>query len=248
MKFKYGPLKKNTKKIYRKIFPVPKSPWTMGEVDDICAINLVPPEKLKKFFSKCVKILQKHKGKEIGDYLEFGVFNGSSISSMYFVRKKLRLDSTRLFGFDAFQGLPAGAEKEDDGVWKRGFYSCSYEKMQECLKIKNINPKEITFINGWYDDTLNEKTKNNLKLKNIGIVFIDCDTYSSSKAVLNFIGPLLTKPAILCFDDWKLNDLDVKEMGEYKAFNEFLENNKHLKAKSIKSYNRKSRSFLIKPN
>ena len=48
-------------------------------------------------------------------------------------------------------------------------------------------------------------------------------------------------------DDWKLNDLDVKGMGEYKAFNEFLEENLHLKATPIKSYNRKSKSFLIKP-
>lgn len=79
------------------------------------------------------------------------------------------------------------------------------------------------------------------------IVFIDCDTYSSSKAVLNFIGPLLIEPAILCFDDWKLNDLDIKGMGEYKSFNELLEQNPKLEAKEIKSYNRKSRSFLVQP-
>jgi hypothetical protein len=52
---------------------------------------------------------------------------------------------------------------------------------------------------------------------------------------------------IICLDDWKLNDLDIKGMGEYKSFNEFLEANTHLKAEEIKSYNRKSRSFLIKP-
>ena len=36
-------------------------------------------------------------------------------------------------------------------------------------------------------------------------------------------------------------------MGEYKSFNEFLEENTHLKAKEIQSYNRKSRVFLIEP-
>ncbi|MBS3083355.1 hypothetical protein J4423_00975, partial [Candidatus Pacearchaeota archaeon] len=100
---------------------------------------------------------------------------------------------------------------------------------------------------GWYNKTLNSKNINKLKLNKIGIVFIDCDTYSSAKLVLDFIGPLLKEEAILCFDDWKLNDLDIKEMGEYKAFNEFLDKNPQLQAEEIKSYNRKSKSFLIKP-
>jgi hypothetical protein len=219
----------------------------MGRVEDICCVNLVPPEKLKTFFADCIKKLQGIKGKDIGDYLEFGVFNGSSMSSMYLTAKKLGFNSMRFFGFDAFEGLPKGAENEDDSVWKKGFYACSFEKMQECLKRKNINPKDINWVKGWYKDTLNDKTIKKFNLKKIGMVFIDCDTYSSSKAALDFIGPLLTEESILCFDDWKLNDLDIKGMGEYKSFNEFLEKNAHLEAKEIKSYNRKSKSFLIKP-
>jgi len=58
---------------------------------------------------------------------------------------------------------------------------------------------------------------------------------------------LITEPAIFCLDDWKLYDMDIKGTGEYKSFNEFLEKNRHIKAKEIKSYNRKSRSFLITP-
>jgi hypothetical protein len=218
----------------------------MGYVKDICTVNLVPPEKLKIYFSDCIEKLQEIKGEEIGDYLEFGVFNGSSLSSMFLTAKKLGV-KMRFFGFDAFQGLPKGAENEDDGVWKKGFYACSYRKMQECLTRKKINSKEITFVKGWYNKTLTSKRAKKLGIKNIGIIFIDCDTYSSSKSVLNFLGPLIKKEAIICFDDWKINDLDIKGMGEYKAFNEFLEKNKQLIAKPIKSYNRKSRCFLIQP-
>lgn len=90
----------------------------MGYVEDICAINLVSPETLKGFFEECVKKLQTIKGNNIGDYLEFGVFNGSSLSSMYLTAKKLNLTSMRFYVFDAFEGLPAGAEKEDE---KNGF-------------------------------------------------------------------------------------------------------------------------------
>jgi macrocin-O-methyltransferase TylF-like protien len=210
-------------------------------------VNLVPPEDLKEFFARCIKMLQAIKGDKIGDYLEFGVFNGASLSSMYLTAKELDLKGTRFFGFDAFEGLPAGSENEDGGVWKKGFYSCSFEKMQDCLQRKNVDSNDIAWIKGWYDQTLVPETAKRYDIKKLGIVFIDCDTYSSSKSVLDFIGPMITEPVILCFDDWKLNDLDIKEMGEYKSFNEFLDANKHLKAKEIKSYNRKSRSFLVKP-
>ena len=126
MSFRYNPLQRITKKIYRKFFPIQKSSYTIGDVSDICNINLVPAEKLKTFFSDCVKKLQEVKGNNVGDYLEFGVFNGSSLSSMYLTSEELNLSSTRLFGFDAFAGLPQGAENEDDGVWKKGFYACSF--------------------------------------------------------------------------------------------------------------------------
>ena len=245
--FRYNFLTRINKIIYRKFFPVPKSPYTIGDVDDICAVNLVPPETLRTFFGDAIKELQTLKGENIGDYLEFGVFNGASLSSMYLTCKELGVNSTRLFGFDAFEGLPADAEREDDGVWKNGFYSCSFEKMNECLERKNIDSKEINWVRGWYKDTLNPVLIEKFKLSNLGIVFIDCDTYSSSKSVLDFITPLTKNPFIICLDDWKLNDLDIKGMGEYKSFNEFLEANQQLEAEEIESYNRKSKTFLVKP-
>ena len=238
MSHRYSKLQIALTKFYRQFFPVPKSPWTKGKVDDICKIQLVPPEILESFFEQALKTI----GRE-GDYLEFGVFNGSSIGSMALTAKRLN-KSMRLFGFDAFEGLPPGAEKEDDGVWEKGFYACSYEAMRNCLKRRDIDPDSITWVKGWYHETL---TPELAKQHNFdpAIVFIDCDTYSSSKTVLDFLAPLITKPTILCFDDWKLNDLDVKEMGEYKAFNEFLDEQR-FEAKEIKSYNRKSKTFILR--
>jgi hypothetical protein len=185
------------------------------------------------------------KGKDIGDYLEFGVFNGNSIGSMYLACKESNLRSTRLFGFDAFEGLPANSEKEDDGVWKKGFYACSFESMGQCLARRSVPLNEITWVKGWYDRTLNKQTALKYNLGDVGIVFVDCDTYSSSKAALDFIAPLITRPLIICFDDWKLNNLDVKGLGEYKSFNEFVDANPWIEARELKSYNRKSKSFLI---
>jgi len=210
-------------------------------------VNLVPPEKLISFFTECVRKLKELKGEDIGDYLEFGIFNGNSIGSMYLALQATESKQVRLFGFDSFEGLPAGAENEDDGVWKKGFYSCSFDQMKECLRQREVNPDQITWVNGWYEKTLTPAAAEKYGIKKLGIVFIDCDTYSSSKTVLQFIEPLITEPVILCFDDWKLNDLDIKGMGEYQSFNEFLENNPRLKATPLESYNRKSRTFLVEP-
>ena len=245
--YRYSPIQRIFKKIYRKFFPVPRSPWTAGHVDDICAVNLVPPTRLVEFFTWCITSLQHIKGEDIGDYLEFGVFNGNSMGSMYQACQNSGAGTTRFFGFDAFEGLPANAESEDDGVWKKGFYSCSFEQMQECLKRRGVEPDGITWVKGWYDQTLTEDTAQTYSLDNIALVFIDCDTYSSSKAVLDFITPLIKNPLIICLDDWKLNDLDIKGMGEYKSFNEFVESNPQLHVKEILSYNRKSKSFLVSP-
>ena len=75
----------------------------------------------------------------------------------------------KFFGFDAFEGLPEGAEKEDDGVWKKGFYACTFEKMQECLRKQKIDPASINWIKGWYKDTLNQKTIDKFSIDKIGI-------------------------------------------------------------------------------
>jgi O-methyltransferase len=239
--YRYSPVKRYLKILYRKFNPVPVSPYTLGEVKDICSVTLVPPEILKGFFSQVIGLLKQERGDALGDYMEFGIFNGASLSSAYMSVKKQEV-SMRFFGFDAFEGLPEESEKEDDGVWKKGFYTCSFEQMKDCLRRLEI----ITWINGWYDKTLTNELASAYAF-DPGIVFIDCDTYSSSKTVLDFLAPQIKRPAVICLDDWKLYDLDVKGMGEYKSFNEFVEKNSQLTFKEIPSYNRKSKSFLVAP-
>ncbi len=247
MPFRHHPLERAAKTVYRRFFPVQKSVYTQGAIDDICTVELTPPASLERFFERAIQTLGQIKGADIGPYLEFGVFNGSSLACMHAAAQKTGFSRLPFFAFDAFQGLPPESENEDNGVWKKGFYTCSFEQTLECLKRKNIEPDRVNWVKGWYANTLHPATARRLGLEHVGIAFIDCDTYSSSKTVLDFLKPLLIEPTILCFDDWKLNNLDLQEMGEYRAFNEFLEQNPDLHAREIESYNRKSRSFLTRP-
>ena len=54
----------------------------------------------------------------LGDYLEFGVYNGSSLACAFRAFNEVGAPKVRLFGFDSFQGLPADATAE--GVWAEG--------------------------------------------------------------------------------------------------------------------------------
>jgi hypothetical protein len=231
-------------KLYRKLRPSVNSPYTLGPVADICAVQLVYPSKLRAFFDNCIGILKRERGGEVGDYLEFGVFNGTSLSSMYRATKEAGLASTRFFGFDAFEGLPPGSEKGDAGVFKPGFYTCSYPQLEECLRKRQLDPQDFVFIKGWYNETLTSELKQKYHFAP-GLIFIDCDTYDSSKVVLDFVAPLITQPTIISFDDWRLYDLDVKGEGEYRAFNEFIEANPRFKVKEIATYKRNARTFLV---
>jgi hypothetical protein len=68
---------------------------------------------------------------------------------------------------------------------------------------------------------LNESVKNKYNIK-ASIVHIDCDLYSSTKEVLNFLENIVFPGTILIFDDWDyFKDEDVENMGKRKEFKEW---------------------------
>ena len=66
---------------------------------------------------------------------------------------------------------------------------------------------------------------------------IDCDLYSSARQALSFCAPLIKDQVIIFFDDWGGGgDLHEKNLGEKKAFDEFLQEHPEFKAKNFGSY------------
>jgi O-methyltransferase len=72
---------------------------------------------------------------------------------------------------------------------------------------------------------------------------IDCDMYSSTKDALNFCTKLIKDEAIIFFDGWNRFNLAEKNLGEKKAFTEFLNENPQFKAEEFGSY-----SYKLKEN
>lgn len=200
--------------------------------------QLISTEELEPHYNKACATLKKNIGNDaIGDYLEFGVCYGTSLYCMHQVLAKNGLDHVRLFGFDSFEGLPEYAPLEDEGVWKAGEFYSNYKTTYKTLDEKGVDWKKTFLIKGWYSDSLTKELVQKYKIKKASLVMIDCDMYSSAKEALNFSAPLIIDQTVIFFDDWNSNDLAQKNMGEKKAFDEFLTENPNLTSKEIGTYN-----------
>jgi hypothetical protein len=164
---------------------------------------------------------------------------------MYDALLQLKLDHVRLFGFDSFMGLPPEVRSEDGGVWKPGQFACPRQVTADNLALKGVPTNRVFLVEGWYKDTLKHNAST-YGIQTVSMVMVDCDTYSSARMVLDFIYPLLDRTTAIIFDDWKLNDLDIKGMGEYRAFNEFVTRHQDLSIEALRGYNRKSKIFIVR--
>ena len=191
------------------------------------------------------------KAKELGsfenaNYYEFGVFKGYAFWYAYKTAQKYNFTQMKFFGFDSFQGLPKveGIDKTQEDVFYEGQYSCSKEAVTKNLDSQGIDWEKAFLIDGFFEDSLNEKTKEEYSLARTGIALIDCDLYSSTVSVLNFLRDMLMDSTLIIFDDWNCFDGD-DEKGQRKAFKEFLAENSNLYAESLFSYGAYGQVFLV---
>lgn len=120
-----------------------------------------------------------------GTALEFGVGVGTTLGLIADAR---HLDP--VVGFDSFKGLPE--------TWRPGW---------EAGKFARKRPPRIPGANiviGWFADTLPALTAHTAPgwLLDLSLVHIDCDLYSSTRTVLDNIGPYLTPGTIVVFDEF----------------------------------------------
>jgi O-methyltransferase len=130
-------------------------------------------------------------------FLEFGVFQGNSILEYYSAYRHSSIKPT-FFGFDSFEGLPD--EKLDPhSPWKVGDFDVNGHINPELL-----NKEGMEIIPGWFNKTLNADTKKKFKRKKAGLVHIDCDIYTSTLEVLEFLvtNNLLVDGTLIVYDDW----------------------------------------------
>lgn len=184
---------------------------------------------------------------ENGDYCEFGIFKGYAFWYAQNTAAKMGMKNMRFFGFDSFQGLPEidTIDQTNNGVFYKGQYAQSLENVKKDLNKKRVDWNKTFLIKGFFDKTLNDDLKEKYSLKKISLALIDCDLYTSTADVLNFIGDLIFDETILMFDDWNCFDKD-NNRGQRRALKEFLEKNPIFTLEELFSYGTWGQVFIVR--
>ena len=184
-----------------------------------------------------------------GWWLEFGVHTGKTISYITTRYTELHpvVKNKQIYGFDSFEGLPedwdlGSKSKGVKTIVKKGAFNLHGEIPQRLRKNPNITP-----IKGWFKDSLPKFLKENKDGNSkVSFLHMDADLYSSTKTVLTLLTPYFRGNCVIVFDEFS-HYVNAGE-GEYKAFKEFLEENKDniLNVRAIgKDWRDQSVSFLI---
>jgi O-methyltransferase len=179
-----------------------------------------------------------------GDYFEFGLWRGKTFLYAYEMKRRYRCEDMRLWGFDSFQGLPA-VDDPRDNIWRVGQFSCSEPEFRDILRRAGIPQRDYELISGYYENSLNSQTRDRLVGRSAAIVYIDCDLYSSTKQVLDFVKPFFVDGTIVCFDDYYNYKASPKQ-GEQRALAEFLDEQEGLKFISWFDYSPLGKSFIVR--
>ncbi len=134
-------------------------------------------------------------------FLEFGVFEGAT--TRYWA-ERLKHPESRLHGFDSFEGLP-----ED---WHEVRFTQEKGHFSTGGTTPAIDDSRVKFFKGWFNETLpNYQPPDHEVL----VVDFDCDLYSSTKCVFQYIGPYIVPGSYLYFDEFSCLQDEMKAFQEY---------------------------------
>ncbi len=207
---------------------------------------LVPAEALQKCYANAIQLLRDRRSVAVlGDYLEFGVCHGTSMLCMHRALTDAGVDTVRLFGFDSFEGLPEVAATDDEGAWPPGSFDSDLGYTTQLLTNGGVDWSRAFLVQGWFRDTLNEGLIRKHNIDKAGLIMIDSDIYTSAKEALDFCAPLIKDQSVVFFDDWNSAGLADRNLGEKKAFDEFLAEHPEFTAEPLAPYSEGSAVFLV---
>lgn len=185
-----------------------------------------------------------------GYLVEFGVLNGGSLVEFYNI---LRGKLTRMLGFDSFEGLPS-LQPEDQialehmPIFHEGNFksdSIDFVKQSILSNTGGLKSDDLILVEGFYEKSL--PTFDKSTLQDIGpclLAHVDCDLYSSSCEVFEFLDEIVDTGTWLLLDDYWCYKGSPNH-GQRKAFEEWMQKSKRVGASEYCSYNGFSKAFIL---
>jgi hypothetical protein len=136
-----------------------------------------------------------------GDYCEFGSHGCVTFRLAHKHSRRLG-HQARLWAFDSFAGFPASTDvKDEHPKWRTGGMSFALDQFNSACELAGIAAAEYTVVPGFYDQSLPALGRDGGP-QDICLAYIDCDMYTSTKAVLDFLLPRIKHGMIIAFDDY----------------------------------------------
>lgn len=196
--------------------------WASGI---IVGINPAIVHNLEKYYAlKKVHYLSAIENME-GDYLEFGVFTGSSFCHSIRCCQKMAYLSTetgrtRFFGFDSFSGFGTLSEDDSHPLYNDENFVTSLDQVNR--RVRRVAKGTVyTLVPGFFSDSLKAGSAH-YGIEKSRIIFVDSDTYSSAKEALTFCLPTIQQGTFVILDDY-FSYRGSKERGVARAFAELVE-------------------------
>tara|TARA_B100001057_G_C22774766_1_gene921144 strand:- start:644 stop:1363 length:720 start_codon:yes stop_codon:yes gene_type:complete len=183
-----------------------------------------------------------------GDYLEFGVFTGSSFNFAMKINIKMekifkkKID-THFIGFDSFDGFGEIKQIDENPSFQNNLFKVDKKKVIKNIE-RNSKNQKYKLIEGFYQKTIKNKNTNDYGIDKSRIIMIDCDLKESTTLALNFVKPSLQEGTIIIFDDFNFYKGNSNK-GEYGAFEDFKSKNPNIKFRKIFDYGYSGRAFIV---
>ena len=158
-----------------------------------------------------------------GDYVEFGSWGCNTLQHAYHTAQAWRSDR-HLWAFDSFEALPESDDTRDQHPVASGGGAGQggVDAFHAACGRFDVPRDAYTAVEGYFDETLPPLGASG-DPRDIALVYVDCNLYSSTVTVFEFLAPRLKPGMIVAFDDWYLYNPDTGVSGEREALHEFLE-------------------------
>jgi O-methyltransferase len=193
-----------------------------GEVDENTVAKTIDGmnEGLARFFWDAFTALRVNKIS--GDYVEFGSWGCNTLRHAFHTSETWG-GKRHLWAFDSFQALPPPDDPRDRhpvssgggaGQGGVGAFHAACDRF-------DVPRDAYTAVEGFFEDTLPPLGAMG-DPRDIALVYVDCNLYSSTVTVFDFLAPRLKPGMIVGFDDYYLWNADSGVSGEREALHEFL--------------------------
>ena len=158
-----------------------------------------------------------------GDYAEFGSYGGQTLRLAHKAMREAPTTLERhIWAFDSFDVLPE-PEHPRDARWGRAggasMGQTGVDQFHEAVARFDIPREDYTTVEGYYDQSL--PAIGDGEPRDLALAYVDCNMYSSTVSVMEFLAPRLKHGMIVAFDDYYDYSPDHLS-GERAALHEFL--------------------------